>query len=130
MTAHAPDITEETGSVSIKVSAATKRMLERLGPRLGTNSLGELVAFLAEHFESSGHLSRFADLRELRALGDRLHTVLLFLATTNLELAQHLRRMHSGHYRRLAQYGDELVALHNRLLALSRADANGSSRHA
>ncbi len=130
MTTNEPDPPEDTGVVSVKISTATKLVLDRLDARLRTSSLGELVAFLAEHFESSGHLSRFVDLRELCALGDRLQTVLLFLATTNLELAQHLRRIHSGHYRRLAQYGDELVALHNRLLARSRLAANDSSHHA
>jgi len=30
-----------------------------------------------------------------------------------------LRRTEAGHYRRLVQYGDELVALHNRMSAES-----------
>ncbi len=127
-----PDVDDPSTAASIKVALATKATLDRLAQQLNANSLGDLIAFLAQHFESSGHLTRFIDVREFHVLADRLQTVLLFLATTNLELGQHLRRIHSGHYRRLAQHADELVVLHNRLLAPSRVPAPSQShqRHA
>lgn len=107
---------ESESPSSVKVSAETKAVLDRLAQQLEAGTLNDLIAFLARHFETSSHLTRFVDLREMQALSDRLHTVLLFLATTNLELGQQLRRIHAGHYRRLAQYADELVALHHRLV--------------
>lgn len=108
---------ESEVAASVKVSAETKAALDRLTVQLDADSLGDLIAFLIAHFETSTHLTRFTDLRGLQALSDRLHTVLLLLATTNLEIGQQLRRIHAGHYRRLSQYADELLALHNRLTA-------------
>ncbi|MBL9187520.1 MAG: hypothetical protein JNK23_08595 [Opitutaceae bacterium] len=108
---------ESEAIASVKVSAETKAMLDRLSDQLGAETIGNLIAFLGRHFESTTHLTRFADLRDLQSLSDRLNIVLLFLATTNLETGQQLRRIHAGHYRRLGQYADELVALHQRLIA-------------
>jgi hypothetical protein len=104
---------------SVKISRDTRNEFSRLAHHLKPASSDALVRFLIRHFDESTHLNNFFDLRELCALTDRLHTVLLFVATTNLELGQHLRRTEAGHYRRLVQYGDELVALHNRMSAES-----------
>jgi hypothetical protein len=104
---------------SIKVSRDTRNEFNRLAQHLKPTNSEALVRFLIRHYDESTHLNNFFDLRELSALTDRLHTVLLFVATTNLELGQHLRRTEAGHYRRLVQYGDELVALYNRMSAES-----------
>ena len=123
-----PQIDDPNAVASIKVSLTTKATLDRIAERLNANSLGDLIGFLAQHFESSSHLTRFIDVREFHVLVDRLQILLAFLATTNLELGQHVRRIHSGHYRRLAQHADELVVLHNRLLAPSRPPAPAQFR--
>jgi len=57
---------------------------------------------------------------------DRLNAVILFLATANLELGQHLRRMRRP-YRRLAQHADDLVGLHDRLMAMKDAQTGRQS---
>ena len=116
------------GVSSIKISAETRALLDALAEQLKPDSLGELVAFLARHFASSNRLSRFADLREFSLLLDRLNAVLLLLATANLELGQHLRRLEAGHYRRLAQLGDDLVAFHNRLISLQSPPPTAAKR--
>ena len=113
--------------VSIKISLETKAHLDRLAEQLKPDSIGDLIAVLARHFDSSNHLSRFADLREFSLMLDRLNAVLLFLATANLELGQHLRRMEAGHYRRLAQNADDLVGLHDRLMAMKGLSKRAAS---
>ena len=112
---------EESGFSTVKISRDTRAELARLSDRLKPVNSDALIRFLIRHYDDATHLNSFFDLRELCALADRLHTVLLFLATTNLELGQHLRRTEAGHYRRLIQYGDELVALYNRMTADSSA---------
>ncbi|MDP3072636.1 MAG: hypothetical protein Q8N18_20245 [Opitutaceae bacterium] len=119
---------ESEATTSVKVSAETKATLDRLTVQLDADSLGDLIAFLIAHFETSTHLTRFTDLRGLQALADRLHTVLLLLATTNLEIGQQLRRIHAGHYRRLSQYADELLALHHRLTAAKNPATSSTQR--
>lgn len=114
----APGDEPAQGHSSAKISAETRALLNQLTEQLKTDSMDDLIGFLARHFASSNHLSRFADLREFSLMLDRLNAVLLFLATANLELGQHLRRMEAGHYRRLAQNADDLVGLHDRLMAM------------
>lgn len=123
-----PPSPETEPTTSVKVSAETKATLDRLTVQLEADSLGDLIAFLIAHFETSTHLTRFSDLRGLQALADRLHTVLLLLATTNLEIGQQLRRIHAGHYRRLSQYADELLALHHRLTAAKNLATSSTQR--
>lgn len=123
-----PEPPESETTASVKVAAETKAALDRLTVQLDAGSLGDLIAFLIAHFETSTHLTRFTDLRGLQALSDRLHTVLLLLATTNLEIGQQLRRIHAGHYRRLSQYADELLALHHRLTASKNPTTSSSQR--
>ena len=112
------DDSDQVGGISVKIPAQTTMVLDRIGQRLGSATRKDLIAFLADHFEASSHLGRFVDLRELQALTDRLNTVLVLVATANLEIGQHLRRIEAGHHRRLVQQGDELVLLHKRLVAL------------
>jgi len=112
---------------SIKISAATRALLDSLAEQLKPDSMDDLIGFLARHFASSNHLSRFADLREFSLMLDRLNAVILFLATANLELGQHLRRIEAGHYRRLAQHADDLVGLHDRLMAMKDAPNRAAS---
>lgn len=120
--------TEPDPRPSMKISAETRAALDRLAEQLKADSLDDLIGFLARHFASANHLSRFADLKEFSLMLDRLNAVLLFLATANLELGQHLRRLEAGHYRRLAQNADDLVALHDRVMAMKTSSSEARPR--
>lgn len=115
---------------TIRISRENAAGLKRLVKELKASTPDAVLRFLIRHYDGSTHLNRFFDLRELCALADRLEAVLLLLATTNLDLGQLLRRTESGHYRRLAQYGDELVVLQNRFVALKTRDRVKASARA